>query len=130
MSHRDKMNEEVEKLLSIIGDDETLLDDLIIMGKLKIKIQENYDEKFIDDLSSMSRLKIKAQGNSSVNFSASDWMSTSQEVKQAIKNMLDGQDFTTTAEQWFNTPQNIKKIVAYINKKAPDITGQYIYFSD
>jgi hypothetical protein len=102
---RETFNKKTIELMDTIGDDSELLGDVLIM----------------------SRLKMATQDNPQLNFSASDWMSTSQEVKQAINKMLSGEDFTTTAELWFTTPQAIKKIIAHLNKKTPIITGAQTY---
>ena len=93
------------ELLDIIGHDKNLLEEVLIMARLKVRIQDNPD----------------------IQFFASDWMSTTPEVKQAVNKMLSGEDFTTTAELWFITPRAIKDVVAYLNKKAPVITGAQLY---
>lgn len=102
---RDTFKKKTIELMDTIGDDSELLGDVL----------------------TMSRLKVATQDNPQLNFSASDWMGTSQEVKQEINKMLSGEDFTTTAELWFTTPRVIKNVVAYLNKKAPIIAGAQPY---
>jgi hypothetical protein len=85
---------------------------------------EMIDPPLLDDIITMAQLKQAANDNHDALFTAEDWINTSEEIKQAINKMLQGDDFTATAAAWFTTPKNIKTVVAYVNKKAPIITGK------
>jgi hypothetical protein len=85
---------------------------------------EMLDPEDLDDIITMAQLKQAANDNHDALFTAEDWLNTSEEIKQAINKMLQGDDFTATAAAWFETPKNIKTVIAYVNKKAPIITGK------